>query len=117
MKPSLKFLNYIALAVFGIAVIRLGLMGPGYAVPAVFNLLPFGIALLAAMPDSRPASAKVAVVLNIIWAALVLLALLFMIGRTTRDFLWVAAFCLPVAIICFLNSRALWPRAFSRVQG
>jgi hypothetical protein len=110
MQPWLKALNWLALVFFGFAVITLGLMQPSKSVPAVFNLLPFGLALLAVRPGSRHVAAWFAVGFNGLWALLYLLVMVFAGFGLPGGLLVMAAVCIPVATLCVLNIRAVWTR-------
>ena len=111
MQTWLKVLNWLAIALFGAAIIALGLMQPSKSVPAVLNLVPFGFALLAVRPNSRSLAARFAVGFNGLWALLYLLIMWLAGSDVPGGLFFLALFCVPVAVLCIFNVKALWPRA------
>ena len=115
MQKWLRLLNFAALAVFGFSTIRLGLMRPEGALPAVLNLLPFAFALLASANKRGKSAARIALGLNAFWAIGYTAILFFVSAGAPGGVLSVALFAVPVGIVCLLNVRYFWPEAFVRV--
>lgn len=70
LNPALRIVNFIALAFYGFAVIAIALANPSASVPAAFNLLPFGLALLAARADASRTAVWAGILVNVLWVLL-----------------------------------------------
>ena len=106
MNNSLRAANYIALGLFGIGVIALAIAQPGSAIVGAFNLVPFGLALLAARPASTRLAAWAAVISNGLWALLYIgVALVVAMG------LGGTPVAIPIAMLiatpCILNALSM----------
>ena len=107
LNTTLRLTNWLAITFFGLSVVVIALSNPSTSVLAAFNLIPFGLALLANRVDSRRSAIWAAVVANGLWAALYIgVALIVLLGLGGT--LIAVPFVLVIAIPCMLNSATSW---------
>ena len=106
LHPALRIINFIALAFFGFAVVAIALANPSASVPAILNLLPFGLALLAVRADSSKTAVWAGVLVNGLWALLYVgIAMVVLAGMGGS--LVAVPFALLVATPCVFNTVVL----------
>lgn len=106
MNSALRITNFIALSLFGAGVVAIAIAQPNSVVIGALNLVPFGMALIAARPTSTRISAWTAAISNALWALLYIgIAAIVALG------LGGSPVAIPIALLvatpCMLNTFCL----------
>ncbi len=110
MKPWLKVCNIILIGLFGCSALVLEINYSAGIAPAL-NVIPAGLALLAAHRPARKILAIAAIILNLLQAAGYGAALFWLLATSTDSLsLLVPVIMIPVVCITVLNCAALWRR-------
>ena len=116
MQSWLKSLNFILIALFLFAIIKLWSIAPASSALPILNIFPFGLALLSSPPTSGRTFVRIAVILNLFWILLYIGALSWLVAFNRSALLTTTLLFVPVIVVAVLNCRALWRKAFPSRQ-
>jgi hypothetical protein len=110
MHLLLRLANWLFLAFFGVAVLFLAMAQPAASIVSSANLVPFGLALIAARPDSQRVASWGAFAINILWALVYLSVFTAALLGQAAMTVTAAIVGLVVAVPCSLNAVLFWRR-------
>jgi hypothetical protein len=109
--------TWVLLVFFAFAVVGIVVSRPGATVLGAANLVPFGLALIAFRPDSRPVAAWAALLVNSAWFLLYVGVGAVVLLEGVSQPILVSILCAAVALPCLANSSVLWGRVRSTNAG
>ncbi|WP_144007133.1 hypothetical protein [Pelomonas sp. KK5] len=107
MNKFLRAANWIAIAFFGFAVLAIVVAQPSASALSALNLVPFGLALMAARADSKNSARWAGLLANSLWA-LLYIGIAGVVVAGLGGSLIAVPVVLLVAAPCVLNATTLW---------